>query len=61
MLRSAARPAEVARLHVHDVFEDQNVSIMTITDQGEGARRTKDVQLSQSGSRALRAHCPWRS
>lgn len=41
MLYSGARPAEVAQLYVEDVRQVQGIWIMSISDEGEGDKRTK--------------------
>ncbi len=41
MLYSGARPAEIAQLHVGDVRELHGIWVMHITEEGEGAKRTK--------------------
>jgi len=41
MAYSGARPAELAQLHVKDVRQEHGFWIMHITEEGEGAKRTK--------------------
>ena len=42
MLFSGARPAEVAQLHAEDVRDIHGIWIMHITEEGRGAKRTKN-------------------